>query len=389
MTRLIEDGIVVGADGDNPDLEDAFAKFGEELKSDTDASGYIKVHKLPLDERGNPRGNSGRQIYLFEAPMGEITVSDVINRVLRDYFLPGENHVTIRVTGHGGGRPGVRFQRIISLQRPPVRETPNQGPSMSTEIANLMRVMQESQRASDERAERNMQQMMQLMLQQRTAPASVAGDPVAMMGQVGQMMAIFQTMFSGMKPAIAGETVNPMKSMVENLQLMKQVQTLMGGNAPADDTSFAGVLKALAPIAGPALQMIATAQANQSQAQARKFKRRPPAQIAPPVQEIPVSDTPVTDPPTQENPEMLAKAKQLIGELCDMATQGADPTQAAELALDMLPEDMEDSIGELVSDPNKFAFKIALLDARTKNHAEWFETFRAKLAEEFQPEADE
>lgn len=392
-SNVILDGELLH-DDDNPDLDAEFAAFRDSIAQDQQAEGFIKVWRLPLDKDGNARSNSMQQSELFTLPLGESSIDDLCDRVRRKYMRPDEFKITICVRGYQRGKRGIRFQRIMALERENTDEKPSAN-NTTGDVAAMLRLIQESSEAAQIRTEAFMREM---MMMQRAAPVSsapVAIDPIGMLQQVGTMMTVFQGMMSGMmRPP--GEAGDPMSNFVRQLEQMKKVQSLLGVDGGGDkDEGTLGIVKALTPLAKPVLEMLA------AQAQAQPMRRRQlprpapaptpqPAKPAPkgaPVQPAPVS------PPQRPEPEILPEENQVqlkdaLNALCDMAARGDNAVTAARLALDMLPEEFDAQVGALVSEPATFLPKLKLLCPRTAGFPEWFEELRSEMALAFEEDPD-
>jgi hypothetical protein len=99
------------------------------------------------------------------------------------------------------------------------------------------------------------------------------------------------------------------------------------------------------------------------------------------------------EPSPQEQNDMKLLAVLQTG-LPDIITHGpekkSDPVMLAKLVMDGLPEDdagLNDAFYQLIQSPaEEFLAKLAIVDARAREHAVWFESFRVALLGEFEPD---
>jgi hypothetical protein len=200
--KTIENGEIVEDTSDNPDLEREFWKFRDELQQDEEAEGFIKVWRLPLDASGKPRSNSMQQSLLFETPIGESSIDDIVARLRKDYIRKGEHSITAQLRGYRRGHRGIKFSKIMTIERENESEPTNH--SGQPGIVELMALMNRNAEQQAARTESFMREMMLMRQQSQSTP--VAGimpqDPVGMMTAIGTMMATFQKMFSPVAPVL-------------------------------------------------------------------------------------------------------------------------------------------------------------------------------------------
>jgi len=389
--KTIENGELVEDTGDNPDLEREFWAFRDELQQDQEAEGYIKVWKLPLDAQGKARSNSMQQSLLFETPIGESSIDDIIHRVRAEYMDPGEYRTTVCLRGYRRGHRGIRFSKIMAIERPREKAREQSQNGGQPGIADLLQIMTRNAEQQAARTEAFMREMMNMQRQQPVAaPASF--DPVQMMGQVAAMMGVFQGMMGKMAPALPSpEAASPVKQLIETIQVMKQLKGAMGDGDGEKDSNVLSVIQALTPLAKPALELMAQNQRATAAAPAAPRRARAPA--APAI--IPEPGAPVAASIENEDSDMgLAELREHLNSLCDYAAQDADPETVADLLMDILPEEFDARLSAMVTDPSTFQSKLSLILPRTSQHAVWFERLRVVLEADFTadpdaPDADE
>jgi hypothetical protein len=100
--------------------------------------------------------------------------------------------------------------------------------------------------------------------------------------------------------------------------------------------------------------------------------------------------------PAQQKEENDMKLIAMLTEFLPMlidnfAAKDANPADVSKLTMDNLPEDdtgLNDALYQMIqSEPKEFLAKLATMDARVKEHAEWFEKYRVALLAAFDPDA--
>jgi len=393
----IEATYISAADMDDPDTAADFDTFADEMRQSESADAWITVTRVPMDAQGNPRANTKHSSHLFQEPLGANTVVDIIERIRRDFMTPGEKGM-FRVIGSQKGRQGIKFNKLLTIERGKEKGEAAGNDSFS----QVMRAMQESQRLADERAER--------MISALTTRVSPGADPI---DQMTKMMTAMGAMMGPMMAVMAGRpmtpTPDPTDSLVKLATTMKTLNGMFGGGAgtEAEDTSsLASIVKAIAPMAGPALQLMVEGKRGENLRLARQPKLAAPAKVAPKV--IPAapkgSETPkaapgapatadatsnVETPLTPEEQEIknmeLAELKKNLDTVVDLCESGRAPEQVAKLVLAAVPQEKDEEFLALLDDDD-YVNNMALLNPRVEPHREWFEKLRGALLAEYEPD---
>jgi hypothetical protein len=165
-----------------------------------------------------------------------------------------------------------------------------------------------------------------------------------------------------------------------------------GSEGGGDDNSFAGILRAITPLAKPALEALPAIASMQARAAPRAIAPpRPVAPTAPPgsVPTPPAAPAPATptihatDIPSGDA-QMLAQLKPQIDSLVAMAAQGSDPHGAADLIFDQvlsdprLSEEDYEKIANFV-DSDNFVKYVLVMNPAAAPHAAWFDAFKAQV----------
>lgn len=385
MNVKVLEGDYLDATSTDPDLDAAFQAFRDEIADGETLEGTISAYKLPMDREGNVIAKSKKQAFLFTCPTGGVSLIDIITRIKRDFIRPGETAITVRLAGNRPGRRGSEFNKILYIERE--NEAAAAPVSSSPDIIQMLRAMQEMNAQAIQRQESFTQRLLEMQLQIAqarqpvgTAPA-VSSDPMVMM----EKMMLMQTMMSKFAaitnaPATAATATDPMTQLLGTLKMMKEVQSFMGtGGAESDDNSFAGILKALAPIAAPGLTLLAENARNARARAPAQLPRAAPAKAAP---SAPTAEAQLVSESQEENTDMfMSLLRPQLKTLCEMAAEGTDAAAAADLVMDQVPDSADGFLSDLVSDENASLFqgKITALCADCKNHAEWFEQLRVCL----------
>lgn len=384
----IEATYIAAGDSDDPDTAADFDAFADEMRQSESADAWITVTRVPMDAQGNPRANSRHAAHLFQEPLGANTVADIIERIRNGFMSPGEKGM-FRVIGSQKGVRGIKFNKLLSIER---AKEKSDGPQVGNTFEQMMRAMQESQRLADERAER--------MISALTTRVSSPQDPI---DQMAKMMTAMGTMMGPMMAAMAGRPLAPPTSgadeMVKLATTMKTLQGLFGGGGgdPApDDGSLLSIVKALAPVAGPALQLMTEAKRSENLQRSRQPAQLPAPQKPKPAPNKPVenpsptpvaTETPSTTTEQEQNKMDLAEMKKNLDTVCDLCEAGKSPEQVAKLVLAAVPQEADEDFLALL-DNDDYVNNMALLNPRVEPHRAWFEQLRAALLAEYEPDAN-
>lgn len=378
----------IGADEfADDDMRAEFDTFADEMRQSEVSDAWITVYRIPLDAQGNPRPNTKHTSELFREPLGAATIHDIIERVRADFIRAGETKIMVRVVGSQKGQRGVKFNKIFTVEK--ANEKPGAPKAANDSFSQMMLAMQEAQRVSDERFER-----MVTMMQGR----GVASDPI---DQMTKIMTAMGTMMGPMIAVMAGRPVTPATSstdeLIKTVTAMKQIQGLFGGGggeaAPPEDESVVSIIKALAPMAGPALQLMVEGKRAENIRLAKlpappKPKpslTAPNKQAKPATTSAPPTDTPAPSPDQEQKNMELAEMKKNLDTVCDLLASGKDPAEIAKLVLSIVPEEKDNEFFELIANDD-YVNNMALLNPRVEEHRAKFEELRKALLAEYEPD---
>lgn len=392
--RLAVEGDYVSAqDSLDPDTAREFEELIDSMRETESADAWITVMRIPLDAMGNALPNTKGASQLFAEVMGTSTIQDLVERVRRDYIRPGENSITIRIIGKQQGKSGLKFNKVIRVERP----NKPAGAENKEGMADIARVVMEMQRASDERLERALQSM-----STRIVPATPAADPIdqmtKMMTAMGGMMGAMMAGRPAGAPAGGGSATNELLGLVTVLQ---KIGVVGGGPIEEKEEGLSDILKA---VAGPALNFFAAQKQNENirLAQGSRVTRRlaSPAPINPPTSTETAADPIDTthsagqsattnnagQPATVKEPSMeLQKLNAALNTVLDLADKGRKPADVAKLVLNSIPEDEDSAFYDQVSDDD-FVSNCALLNDRVTAHRAWFDQLRVEILALFSPD---
>ncbi len=371
--------------GNDADTEQAWNGWYEAIQN-SESQGKIRVAKVPTNADGSPNLTSKGQIQLLTAPHDQYDFDALCNIIRKDHMEPGET-MCVRIMGFREGVKGFEFNRIIMLKRGKSQAPQDQANSQLGEILSAMQKQQESQASL----------MRELMTPREQPPQKSAMDTFAQMaGIIGPIAAPILAAW------IAKPTAKPTNDLGMLMDAMLKLKDITLGNTPnenSDDSSMLGIIKAVAPSGLQLLNTLASQQRQGPQAgQVRPTVQvpqlpgpaRPTPNTAASVPTAPVSTNEsaasndssagsLSSPPN-EAPPMIAKLKEMLGELVTLCDAKQTPADVAELTLSMLPEEYDDPLFELVSDVDKFA-KLKMLNSgiATPDRAPWFEQLRVEL----------
>lgn len=381
------------------DIEGAFEEWRGSFDSGEEV-GKLRAFQIPLDERGNVMATAKNQIRLGSWPIDLYDYDSLCAMLIRD-FMPPERVLAVRLVGTQAGQRGVRFNKIVVLRAPKDAPTPGRPGGESVDMAGLMRSIQEN----NER----------MLAQFRTMqPAQAPRDP---MDEMQRMMLFSKTlnepmmqMLTALLPALAGRpqpaATDPFAGFSGLLDVAEKLADLRGGGGGDEsDSDWLKALKAVVPLAKPALEAIpavlaqkpATPQQPRLTGPAANGAVRNPAPGSQPTQPTPAQPAAqaqpaqATDIPSGDS-QVFAQLKPQIDTLVQMATEQPDP-QAAVAAADFLydnmistlPDEFYDRLYEVVHSDN-FIKNASVFNPGVTQHAAWFAAFKAQVLKRYDDE---
>jgi hypothetical protein len=387
--RFIEGEVIEASSADDPDLNAAFWEFRNAIEQEANAGGKIAVFEVPVDANGMARPTSYQRAKLFTVPVGAVTIDDICDRVQREYMKPGEK-MLIQLLARKDGEPGIKMNKLITLRAPAT----NAGPTgASGEVAQLLRIMNEQ--GSRDRAEQR--EMMERLARGAVTQTDPMDKALAIADRISAMSARAVTPVSG--PNDPNNMMNQMMVMMMTAMMKNFMKGFGGEKEKTENTSWMADIVALAK---PLLEAKAVSEKTalvREQRMLRHEAQAPAAQA--PAAQTPASPgaesnagTPKTPgPSTKEENEMklIAMLTEFLPMLIDnFALKGAEPSDVSKLTMDNLPEEdigLNDALYQMIqSEPAEFLAKLATMDPRAKDHAEWFEKYRLALLEAFDPD---
>jgi hypothetical protein len=380
--QLLEGEIIQGGD-DDPDLNASFYDFIDQVKSEANSGGSIAVFEVPRDANGNARPNTLNKPKLFTVPVGSCTFDDICDRVLKEFVEPGQS-ILIQLLGRKDGKRGHLLNQLIPLRRG--KATSASDGTTSGDIERLMRVM-------NEQRQRDLADMRSMI--ENVRPPQI--DPLAQSLAITEKLTAMAVAMSGRSGAVgvAGVPNNPQGMMEQMMALMmttmmkKFMSGMDGEKEKSADNSW---LKDIAELAKPLLEAKAVSEKTALVREQRMLRHEASAPAPAPTESN--AATPKTPGPstTEENDmKLIAMLTEFLPMLIDnFALKGAEAGDVSKLTLDNLPEEdvgLNDALYQLIqSEPAEFLAKLATMDARVKDHAEWFEEYRQALLAAFDPD---
>ncbi len=359
--------------GNDADTEQAWNGWFDAIQN-AEAQGKIRVMKVPTNEDGSPNLTSKGQIQLLTAPHDQYDFDELCNIIRRDHMEPGET-MCVRIMGFREGVKGFEFNRIIMIKRGKSQAPQEQANSQLGEVLRAMQASQESQAT---------------LMREMLKPPEVKPQPT-FMETFAQMAGIIGPIAAPIIAAyIARPAVKPTNDLGMLMDAMLKLKDITSGNTQSEngeDNSMLGIVKAVAPAGLQLLNTLASQQRQGPQAIQAPAVMAPPKQLPKPVpaNAIQPNDVALSGEVTQKSeiegtPPMMLKLKEMLGELVTLCDAKQSPSDVAELTLSMLPEEYDDPLFDLVSDPDKFS-KLKMLNAgiATPERAPWFEQLRQEL----------
>lgn len=396
---VVLDGEYIDGNSTDPDLDAEFSAFRDSLSEGESSEGSLSAYKIPLDDKGNPLAKTAKQAWLFTSPIGTVSLTDIIARIKREFMREGELTAVVRLTGHRPGKRGNEFNKIVRIEKENEPARPATPPGQ-TDIAQLMRAMQEMMSVSQARNDKLFQDMMQMQLrlaevrQSQTPVNTAASDPLAFMEKMMLMQATMQR-FAGIinAPApSAAAALDPSQQLLNTIKVMKEVQSVMGAGGGNEEEP--GILGAISKLAAPAFALMAENEKTKRAIIARGGPKRiapapraAPATIPGAEPAAPAAATAAADPETEEETDMnLLALRETLQSLCLMAKEGTSGKDAADLMLSQIPEEYDQQVSELVDDSNKEKFfkSICTICKNCEQFPEFFEELRVNLNAAFE-----
>lgn len=393
------------------DIQAAFDSWRDGL-ADSESPGSIRVFRVPMDAQGNASHSASGQVRLGTWPVDHYTFDTLCDKIVKEFMLPTESMMAIRLIGTMTGKSGVKFNKIVTLQRPNVLGGPVPGMPKDS-VSEIMGAIQ----ASNER----MFRMIQEMKGGSAAPSE--GMSTQLMQMVAMMTALNKPVTDMMAPmfaALAGRPLpapgpsSSMKDTLETLMMADKFLARRGGGGGPPEPDWMKLTTAVAGVAKPLLEMAAanSAQGTRNRRALAAPQNPQPAQPAQPAPAAPLPvhapagvdlsrpsplppgsltpgpsiDTPSSQIPQGGNPQetqgMFAETKHQIDALVEVAASGADPVAVANLffeetMLDMKDDDYSKLAASIESD--NFMTALTVYNVRARDHAEWFGALRAQL----------
>lgn len=424
--RIID--VLPGGD-EAPYEDDVEAAFYEWKKSfdDSESPGTIRAFRIPHDEQGRAGHSSGNQIRLGMWPVDQYDFDTLCDKLKREYMPPGDTLMVVRLIGTLSGKSGVRFNKLVTLQRANQPETP--GGTPKNEFADVMRSMQDSN-----------ERMMRLFQEMRGPVTNEgnAGGMSGMMQTVAMMRVLTEPMTQMMAPMMAALAGRPlpatapgasMKETIETLMLMDKFMGRRGGGGN-DEPDWMKLTGAVAGVAKPLLEMAAARAAEGTRTRKSLAAptgpvqpvAQPPSQpVAPPTANptpiAPVGVRPVApssgvdlsqpsplpagslaqgvdiNAPSTQLPagegNMFAEYKKQVDALVDVARNGADPVAVADAFFDQTMMKLDDAnyngLAEIVENES-FVATIGIYNAQVKEYGAFFAALRTRLMERINDE---
>lgn len=378
----------------DPDLENAFTEFRDALKT-SQATGMLRVYRIPYDERGRPSYVSKNQAILFSCPVDLYSMEEIVTKVKKEFIRPGENRICVRLIGTRSGEGGIKFNKILEIEQEN-QSVPSPNPEIRESMADLLRAVQENSSQQ--------MQAFQGLFERLIASKTPSTDPmqiaIGMMGAMAQFMAVIN------KPA--GAVAAPAGTLLEQIETLKALRGLatdLTGEGGSDENTAVGVAKAVAPVAASFLDIL---KRSSPQAQlpppalprppsAAPMVDRPPVpQASPSAESRPVvlpgdAPTPPRINPNQPRGDQIvfAQIRPQLDALTQMAAEGADPKTVSEMVLQMMPEsdEMDTALFEFLND-SKWFEKLSVMNPKIIPQREWFEKLHAAMLAEFSEEGN-
>lgn len=383
-TLLPLERILTGED----DVEAAFNDFRASFNTGEEP-GVVRAWELVIDERGNV-GTTKMQNRLGSWPIDAYAFDELCGMLVDQFMDAGQSKMAVRLVGTMPKQTGYVFNKIVMLKRALKKENSS---IPEDKTSSLMKMIAEMQ-------DRNMAMFAKLQAQPADKPDTMA-EIQKMMAFAQAMNAPMMGMLQSLLPALVGRPVpatgaDPFGGLDSLLNVAERLADMRGGDSGGgDDNSFAGILRAITPLAKPALEALPAIAALQATRAPPPRVIAAPAPVRPVPPVAPGAGVSASSPPTPTAPlqptdipsgdsAMLAQLKPQIDSLVTMAEQGSDATGAADLIFDQvfldphLPEEIFEKLAAFV-DSDTFVTYVGVMNPAAKPHTAWFEAFKAQI----------
>lgn len=376
-------------ESDAPDASQQWEEF-EALRDQGDAGTagmYVWVYRIPTDAAGNPQSNVETEL-LFTAPIDVYTLPQLYDRVKREYMPPGMGRELIRMQVRREKMRGVLWQKVVRVAKGS-RDDDAGAPSARATEPNVGGIEALARAITGAMQQQNAL-MLRLFESQRAAPPP---DPLA----GAEKMVTMITGLAGIlvnKTAPAGPATNSLTDMIGAIKQIRELADDMGpterGDGGERGDSVTGILTAGKPVIELLTALIQRSPAAPAAAPPRRL---PPAALRSPTPapgtvpaQQPLGGTPPiqpTAPTAQGDDPMLLLLSKHVSDICDLIEAGkADAEGIARLVLDAVPEQYDDKFYAIIADEH-WLKKLAAVEPRVMNHADFFSHARTFILAEF------
>lgn len=407
---VIDDsGVIPMVDVDVSDDSEVFEQFRESGESET-AGKVIWVYRIPTDSKNNPTGEESR--HLFSAPIDRYDLPQLYDRIKKEYMPRGYGVGTFRILVRTAGQRGVHWKKLLVLEK----GAHDDEPEVTTESSsgnNIAAVAQLFQKTLDDAMRANRDLIGQLLARQNAVPAI---DPIQ---QALQLTAAISGMVTAVNSkqtligAATGGAVDTLGSIKEMFGFLKSIGVKIGtGDGDARDDGDDNSLSKMLEVGKPYVELLGKMIERAPVAPVPGARRTPPDAVQPqltgpaanatggasPARAMPPASAPAPSAPIFEptiihgtggsgtaegtDPMLLELAKH-VSDICTLLDRGqGEPAGVAKLILDSVPAKYDEKFYAIIADES-WLLKLASLDRRVNNHAEFFGQVRALILAEF------
>lgn len=406
-------------DNTNPlpedDVEAAYNEWRADI-GDTESPGVIRAFRIPLDDQGQASHSAKNQVRLGAWPIDAYTFDELCEKIKVEFMLPNEKTMAVRFLGSTKGTRGVGFNKLIVMQRAnSVVESVTTAAGTGS-VAEILQAMQQSQAATLR------------MIQEMTASRPQNDTMHGMMqfaAMYKMMMEPMAALMAGRAPGTSADPIQSMKGMLEAMTMLDDLRGGGGGGRGSSET--AEIIKAVAGVGTPLLQLAVQANAQKPPPVPRPRVNAvprpqpnpvPPAPLPhaasvqgntppahahapvgvdltrpsplPPGSLSPGPDINVPSNPHSETTVNFAETKARIDAFVAIAESGADPAAVADTFFQQemmsLDDDAYSQLAANIDDP-EFVNQISIFNSKVKEQRPFFEALRVRLSQRIDEES--
>jgi len=341
--------------------------------SDQERSGInVRVYQVPHDERGQAINNS-KLLWMMCEPIDKYTKDELFRVIQRGFFKEGQQLMWVRLMIYKEGENRIRRNLLFPILAAP-KAAPNETETNRSQVADILAMVAKMNAEAAQRQD---------AFFQRLAEARSVAPPVDPMAMMRDTVAILAPLLGMGRAAVAVDPMAQLGGMISTMRQVKQLGDELGGKDAGGGEGGGGVvdvIKALVPLAQPAMEIAASMARRSGPAPA---VAAPAPAVAAPAPAV-AAPAPAAPAPQPEPPPMdIMKLRDLLGRAADLEGQ-AEVQTVAEQILKEIPESEDDEVYRRLSAANWFD-QLQILQPKVAGKQAFFTQIREYILKQFTP----